>query len=72
MHNTFHGFQDGFSGDRFSERRFVAAMKDASSVSASASESPASQPTIDISSLLSLYNDDDDESDSKFEDNNRK
>ena len=64
--------ESGFSGDRFSKRRFVAAMKDASAVSASASQSPASQPTIDISSLLSLYNDDDDdESDSKFDEDNR-
>jgi hypothetical protein len=46
-------------------------MKDASAVSASASQSLASQPTVDISSLLSLYNDDDDESDSKFDEDNR-
>ena len=56
--------ESGFSGDRFSERRMVAAMKDASGAS-------ATQSTIDISSLLSLYNDDDDDPDSKLDEDNR-
>ena len=52
--------EGGSSGDRFSERRFMAAMKDSSAASA-----PPPQSTVDISSLLSLYNDDDDEPENK-------